>query len=48
MTPRPLIVHAIHRLDIGGMENGLVNLIDRLPESLADHAIIAATGSGAL
>jgi sugar transferase (PEP-CTERM/EpsH1 system associated) len=43
MTPRPLIVHAIHRLDIGGMENGLVNLIDRLPESLAEHAIIAFT-----
>jgi len=43
MTERPLIVHAIHRLDIGGMENGLVNLIDRLPEALADHAIIAFT-----
>jgi sugar transferase (PEP-CTERM/EpsH1 system associated) len=43
MNARPLIVHAIHRLDIGGMENGLLNLIDGLPESLADHAIIAFT-----
>jgi sugar transferase (PEP-CTERM/EpsH1 system associated) len=40
---RPLIAHAVHRLDIGGMENGLLNLIDRLPESLAEHAIIAFT-----
>jgi sugar transferase (PEP-CTERM/EpsH1 system associated) len=40
---RPLIAHAVHRFDIGGMENGLLNLIDRLPESLAEHAIIAFT-----
>ena len=29
--PAPLIVHLIHRLDVGGLENGLVNLINHLP-----------------
>ncbi len=41
--PRPLIAHAVHRFDIGGMENGVVNLINRLPADFADHAIIAFT-----
>ncbi len=27
----PLIVHVIHHLVMGGMENGLVNLINQLP-----------------
>ena len=26
----PVIVHIIHRLDIGGMENGMVNLINQI------------------
>lgn len=49
MTPsdtrsaRPLILHVVHRFDVGGMENGVVNLINRLPEALADHAILALT-----
>ena len=44
-TPRTrrLIAHAVYRFDVGGMENGLVNLINRLPEDLADHAVIAYT-----
>lgn len=37
--PRPLIVHVIHHLVIGGMENGLVNLINHLPESEFRHAV---------
>ena len=37
--PRPLILHVIHHLYIGGMENGLVNLVNRLPESRFRHAI---------
>jgi sugar transferase (PEP-CTERM/EpsH1 system associated) len=41
--PRPLIAHAVHRFDVGGMENGLANLINGLPESFADHAVIAFT-----
>ncbi len=35
---RPLIAHVIHRLDVGGMENGLVNLINRLPADRYRHA----------
>ena len=36
---RPLILHVIHHLVVGGMENGLVNLVNRLPESRYRHAI---------
>jgi sugar transferase (PEP-CTERM/EpsH1 system associated) len=37
----PLIAHVIHRLDVGGLENGLVNLINRLPRYR--HAVICLT-----
>ncbi len=36
----PLIAHVIHHLTIGGLENGLVNLINRIPETRYRHAII--------
>ena len=36
----PLIVHLIHRLDVGGLENGLVNLINHLPPERYRHAIV--------
>ena len=42
---RPLIAHVIFRLDVGGMENGLVNLINGLPEGCYRHAIICVTKS---
>jgi len=42
-TNRPLIAHVVHRFDIGGLENGVVNLINRLPESSWRHAIVALT-----
>ena len=29
---RPLIAHVIYRLDVGGLENGLINLINRTPQ----------------
>jgi sugar transferase (PEP-CTERM/EpsH1 system associated) len=35
----PLILHVIHHLVIGGMENGLVNLINRMPATRFRHAI---------
>jgi sugar transferase (PEP-CTERM/EpsH1 system associated) len=35
----PLVLHVIHHLVIGGMENGLVNLINRMPASRFRHAI---------
>ena len=37
--PRPLILHVIHHLVIGGMENGLVNLINRMPQEYLRHAV---------
>lgn len=48
--PRPLIAHVVFRLDYGGLENGVVNLINGLPEREFRHAIVAlttATGFGA-
>lgn len=41
----PLIVHIIYRLGIGGLENGLINLINRLPVERYRHAIICLTES---
>ena len=38
---RPLIAHVIFRLAVGGLENGLVNLINRTPQFR--HAIICLT-----
>jgi sugar transferase (PEP-CTERM/EpsH1 system associated) len=39
----PLIAHVIYRLDVGGLENGLVNLINRIPAERFRHAIICLT-----
>jgi sugar transferase (PEP-CTERM/EpsH1 system associated) len=39
----PLIAHVIHRFDIGGLENGLVNLLNRIPAQRFRHAIISLT-----
>jgi len=36
----PLIAHVIYRLDVGGLENGLVNIINGLPEGQYRHVII--------
>ncbi|MBI3774864.1 MAG: TIGR03088 family PEP-CTERM/XrtA system glycosyltransferase [Gammaproteobacteria bacterium] len=41
----PLVVHIIHRLAIGGLENGLVNLINHMPEERYRHAIVCMTQS---
>jgi len=38
-TP-PLILHVIHHLVVGGMENGLINLINTMPESSFRHVIV--------
>ena len=34
------VVHVIHHLVIGGMENGVVNLINRLPADRFKHAVV--------
>jgi sugar transferase (PEP-CTERM/EpsH1 system associated) len=36
---QPLVLHVIHHLVIGGMENGLVNLINRSPHGSFRHVI---------
>lgn len=40
--PRTLVAHVVYRFDVGGLENGVVNLINRLPDRF-DHAVIALT-----
>ncbi len=45
---RAHIVHVVHRLDTGGMENGLVNLVNRLPAHRFRHTIVSLTGVGAI
>jgi sugar transferase (PEP-CTERM/EpsH1 system associated) len=40
----PLIAHVIYRLDFGGLENGLVNLVNRLPRDRYRHAIVCLAG----
>ena len=36
----PLVVHVIDRLTVGGMENGVVNLINNAPSERYRHAIV--------
>jgi sugar transferase (PEP-CTERM/EpsH1 system associated) len=42
-TAPPLIAHIVHSLDYGGLENGLVNLINGLPADTGTHAVICMT-----
>ena len=39
----PLVAHVIHRLDVGGLENGLVNIINHMPAGHYRHVIICMT-----
>lgn len=41
--PRALVAHVLYRFDVGGLENGVVNLINRLPVDRFRHAVIALT-----
>lgn len=43
MDQRPLIAHVVYRFDTGGLENGVVNLVNRLPAEKYRHAIVALT-----
>ena len=38
--PRPLVAHVVFRFDVGGLENGVVNLINHMPEDAYRHAVI--------
>lgn len=42
-APPPLVAHLIYRLAIGGLENGLVNLINHSPRDRVRHAVICLT-----
>ena len=41
--PRPLVLHVVYRFDVGGLENGLVNLINNMPADSYRHAVLALT-----
>ena len=41
--PRPLVLHIVHRFDFGGLENGLVNLVNNMPSDRIRHHILALT-----
>ena len=43
---RPVVVHVLHRFDVGGLENGVVNLINRMPADRFRHVVIALTDTG--
>ena len=40
---RPLIAHVVYRFDIGGLENGVVNLLNRMPHDRFRHAVVSLT-----
>jgi sugar transferase (PEP-CTERM/EpsH1 system associated) len=40
---RPLVLHVVHRFDTGGLENGVVNLINHMPADAYRHAVLALT-----
>lgn len=44
-SDRPLLLHVIYRLGVGGLENGVVNLINGLPIGQYRHAILCLTHS---
>ena len=43
MDARPLIAHVVFRFDTGGLENGIVNLINHMPPSAYRHVVVALT-----
>lgn len=40
---RPLVVHVVYRFDTGGLENGVVNLINHMADDRYRHAVVALT-----
>ncbi len=39
----PLVLHVVYRFDTGGLENGVVNLINHMPAQAYRHAVLALT-----
>lgn len=46
MEKPPLVAHIIYALGTGGLENGLINIINRTPPDRYRHAIICLTEAG--
>lgn len=44
--PVPLVAHVLNSFGTGGLENGLVNIINRTPPSRYRHALVCLTESG--
>ena len=40
---RPLIAHVVYRFGMGGLENGIVNLVNRMHPPRWRHAIVSLT-----
>lgn len=40
---KPLVVHVVYRFAVGGLENGVVNLINHLPSDKWRHTIVSLT-----
>lgn len=40
---RPLVLHVVYSFDVGGLENGIVNLINCMPAGSYRHAVLALT-----
>ena len=40
---KPLIAHVVYGFSVGGLENGLVNLVNRMPRQRWRHAIVSLT-----
>jgi sugar transferase (PEP-CTERM/EpsH1 system associated) len=40
---RPVVVHVMYRFDTGGLENGIVNLINKMPSEAYRHVVLALT-----
>ena len=41
--PRPLVAHVVYRFAVGGLENGVVNLINRMPVDRWRHVVLSLT-----
>lgn len=40
---RPLVMHVVYSFDVGGLENGVVNIINRMRSDAFRHAVVALT-----
>src|SRR5437879_13699833 len=40
---QPLVAHVVFRFGVGGLENGIVNLVNHLPRDRWRHAIVSLT-----